>query len=123
MIAGNACAVGLFGLMVLALTSCATTDRDVENHFKTAVAGAQTFYLSPQAIKETELAASRGSAKAAIKLSEYHGFVRLDLEKQIYWMKKAVKYGARDEQENLDTLLEIHVERRAALKHKASAAP
>jgi len=104
----------------MVLASCTNMDDVGEKHGQRAVAGVQTFYLSPNALKDAEVAARQGNAGAALRLSEYHGFIRCDLEQQIYWMKTAVKLGARDEKENLETLLETQAERRRALKHSSA---
>lgn len=65
------------------------------------IAGASSYYLTPEEQATLALKAEAGDAEAAFRLSKYHSFVRLDHQQELRWLRLAAEGGHASAQYNL----------------------
>lgn len=65
------------------------------------ITGAQSFNLTLDEREQLEREAKAGDAEAALRLSQYYGFAKTDLEREVLWLRKAAELGSASAQYNL----------------------
>lgn len=67
--------------------------------------GFQSFELAPSEQEKLMVAAEKGDAQAAFRLSQYYGIAKNDLDMQLVWLRRAAELGHPSGQYNLGYLL------------------
>ncbi len=102
---------------MVAMTGCRTSKADDPVASSPAaayggkVAGVQSYFLSPSELLSLENLARAGDAEAALQVSNFYGFIKLDMDSHIRWLQMAVNAGMSNERSNLRVLKGIRAKR------------